>query len=105
MDLTILFSPLEESIYSAGYSNNSFFKNIKAYGEKMPDYKSAQVAILGVKEERGTLNNFGCALGPDEIRKKLYHLKKGTGGCKIVDLGNLNPGVDLDETYVRVSEV
>ena len=105
MDLTILFSPLDEVLYSAKYSNNSVFKSIKVYGEKMPDYRSAHVAIFGIKEERGTQNNFGCARAPDEIRKKLYHLKKGAGAYNIVDLGNLNTGIDLEETYVRVSEV
>jgi formiminoglutamase len=35
----------------------------------------------------------------------LYNLKKGGGLYKIVDLGNLNPGHDLQETYTRVSEV
>jgi len=105
MDLTILFSPLDEALYAAPYSSNSFFKNSKVYAEKMPDYKLAHLAIFGIKEERGTQNNFGCAQGPDEIRKKLYSLKKGTGAYNIVDLGNLNPGIDLEETYVRVSEV
>ena len=105
MDLTILFSPLDESIYAAPYTANSFFKNISVYGDKMPEYKNAQIAIFGIKEERGTKTNIGCAQGPDEIRKKLYSLKRGTGQYKIVDLGNLNTGIDLDETYVRISEV
>lgn len=105
MDLTILFSPLDESIYQQNYPLNSVFKNIKVYGDKMPDYKGAHIAILGVKEERGTTVNKGCAKGPDEIRKKLYNLKKGNGVYRIVDLGNLNPGIDLDETYLRISEV
>ena len=65
MDLTILFSPLDESLYSAPYSSNTFFKNIKVYGEKMPEYRQAHLALFGIREERGTLNNFGCAQGPD----------------------------------------
>lgn len=105
MDLTILFSPIDEAIYSADYPANSFFKNIRAYTEKMPDYKGAHIALIGIKEERGTSTNQGTAQGPDEIRKKLYALKKGTGAYTIVDLGNLNPGIDLDETYLRISEV
>jgi formiminoglutamase len=105
MDLTLFFSPLPESICSTPYPANSFFKNIRVYGEKMPDYKGAHIAILGIPEQRGTLTNEGCRQGPDEIRKKLYALKKGTGPYTIVDLGNLNPGIDLDETYVRVSEI
>ncbi|MCA4897342.1 MAG: formimidoylglutamase [Bacteroidota bacterium] len=105
MDLTILFSPIPEPIYSQPYPSNSFFKNIRAYTEKMPHYKDAHIAIIGVKEERGTSNNHGSSKGPDEIRKKLYALKKGTGAYRIVDLGNLNNGIDLDETYTRLSEV
>ena len=105
MDLTILFSPLDESIYETITSQGSFYKNIKVYGEKMPDYRGAHIAIFGVKESRGSDNNHGAANGPDEIRKKLYQLKKGNGLYHIVDLGNLNPGIDLDEIYVRISEV
>src|SRR5258708_5279693 len=105
MDLTILFSPINELIYTADYPVNSFYKSIRAYTEKMPNYKDAHLALIGVKEERGTRTNQGTAQGPDEIRKKLYQLKKGTGAYNIVDLGNLNPGIDLDETYVRLSEV
>jgi formiminoglutamase len=105
MDLTILFSPLDESISGGNYPANSFFKNISVYGDKMPEYKNAQIAIFGIAEERGTDTNKGSAKGPDEIRKKLYALKRGTGKYNIVDLGNLNTGIDLDETYVRISEV
>lgn len=100
-----MFSPIEESIYADITSSSSFFKNISIFGEKMPDHKNAHIAIFGVKEERGTVVNAGTASGPDEIRKKLYRLKKGSGAYRIVDLGNLNVGHDLDETYVRVSEV
>src|SRR6218665_2481912 len=105
MDLTIFFSPIDESIYEKIASPTSFYKNIKVYGEKMPDYKGAHIALFGVKEARGAANNAGAANGADEIRKKLYHLKKGTGVYNIVDLGNLNSGIDLDETFVRISEV
>jgi len=105
MDLTILFSPIDESIYEKITHNTSFYKSIKIYGEKMPDYKGAHIAFFGIKENRGTTSNTGASNGPDEIRKKLYQLKKGTGLYNIVDLGNLNPGIDLDETYVRISEV
>jgi formiminoglutamase len=105
MDLTILFSPVDEALYSEITSPSSFFKNIHAFTEKMPDYRGAHIALFGIKEDRGTYSNKGTASAPDEIRKKLYHLKKGTGGYRIVDLGNLNIGHDLSESYVRVSEV
>jgi formiminoglutamase len=105
MDLTIFFSPVDESIYQDITSPTSLFKNIRYYGDKMPDYRDAHIALIGVKEERGNLVNTGTALAADEVRKKLYRLKKGTGAYRIVDLGNLNTGHDLEETYVRISEV
>jgi formiminoglutamase len=105
MDLTILFSPIDPSIFSDITSNSSFYKNISIFDERMPEYKGAHIAIFGVQEERGTATNQGTASAPNEIRKKLYNLKRGTGQYRIVDLGNLNAGHDLDETYVRISEV
>lgn len=102
MDLTILFSPVDESVYADIQSPGSVFKSIRVFGEKMPDYKGAHIAIIGIKEERGNLENVGAAQGPDEVRKKLYNLKRGGGSYRIVDLGNLNIGHDLAETYVRI---
>lgn len=105
MDLTILFSPVDDSVFSNISSPTSFYKSIRIFGDKMPDYKDAHMAIIGIKEERGNLENVGAAQAADEVRKKLYNLKRGNGSYKIVDLGNLNIGHDLNETYVRVSEV
>jgi formiminoglutamase len=105
MDLTILFSPVDESLYADITSPSSFFRNIEVFGEKMPDHKNVHMAIFGVQDERGTLTNAGTAAAADAIRKKLYRLKKGTGAYRIADLGNLKIGHDLDETYVRISEV
>jgi len=105
MDLTILFSPVDESLYADITSPSSFFKSIIVFGEKMPEYKGAHLAIFGIGDDRGSIRNGGSASAPDEIRKKLYRLKKGAGSYRIVDLGNLNVGHDLDETYVRISEV
>lgn len=105
MDLTILFSPIEESLYSDIKSPSSFFKNIHPFTDKMPEYRGAHIALFGIREGRGSSINTGTAFGPDEIRKKLYNLKKGLGSYRVVDLGNLNVGHDLNESYVRISEV
>lgn len=105
MDLTIFFSPLDESIYSNITSSSSFYKSIRFFGEKMPDYKDSHIALIGVTENRGAGNNTGTSKAADKIRKKLYALKKGSGKYRIVDLGNLKPGHDLQETYTRISEV
>ena len=105
MDLKIFFSPLDEDQFDHIRDANSFYKNIKVNIQSMPDYKDADIAIIGVEEERGTVINKGTSNGSHEIRKKLYELKKGYGAYKIVDLGTLRSGVDHDETLGRVKEV
>lgn len=105
MDLTILFSPIDESVYSDITSPSSFLKSISIYADKMPSYNGMHMAIIGVKESRGNNTDQQSLEGPDEVRKKLYKLKRGHGSYRIVDLGNLNPGIDLNETNVRLSEV
>ena len=105
MDLTIFFSPVDESLYNDITSPSAVFRNIRVFSDKMPDYKGAHLALMGIKESRGHEKNSGSSEAPDVIRRKLYNLKRGSGNYRIVDLGNLNPGPDLDETYVRISEV
>lgn len=105
MDLTLLFSPLPETLISEDSGTGAFYKSIRYYADRMPDFTGAHIAIIGVPEERGTDKNLGAAAAPDIIRSKLYHLKKGSGTYNIVDLGNLKPGIDLEETNTRLSEV
>lgn len=105
MDLKIFFNPVDESALTSTQGNNTFYKSIKVNEDGLPDYKSADIAIFSVEEERGNPTNKGTSKGPNEIRKKLYNLKKGHGAYKIVDLGSLGLGIDLDETIGRIKEV
>ncbi|NJM26372.1 MAG: formimidoylglutamase, partial [Bacteroidia bacterium] len=104
MDLTLFFSPIDEAIYENIHSPSALVKSIHLFGEKMPEFRGAQMAIFGVQETRGAAGS-QTVNAASEVRKKLYRLKRGTGTYKIVDLGNLKPGIDLQETYVRISEV
>ncbi len=63
------------------------------------------LAIIGVPEERGTLNNQGCAQAPDEIRRHLYRLFAHWNMVTICDLGNLKNGHHLEDTYFAFKEV
>lgn len=105
MDIRIFFTPVTESLYQSIDSSHSFFKNIFLFGSKFPDVKKADIALIGLEESRGSEINAGASKGADEIRKKLYNLKKGSGPYKIVDLGNLRNGHSLDETYLRLQQV
>lgn len=105
MNLSIFFEPLSEAFF--GNSNDP--KTIGAYTDsfvhQFPDWEEADIAIIGVNEYRGSETPELQADAAIAIRRKLYELKKGTGRCKIADLGNLRPGITLEDTYLRLKEI
>ncbi|HLF33796.1 MAG TPA: formimidoylglutamase [Cyclobacteriaceae bacterium] len=104
MEINIFFTPVSESLYRDIGTSSSFFNNIYLPGKAFPDFSQADIAIIGLTENRGSRNNPGVSGAADEIRKKLYRLKKGTGKYKIIDLGNLRNGNSLDDTLGRLTE-
>lgn len=73
--------------------------------ERFPELSGIDIAILGVKEDRKAINNKGCALAPDYVRNKLYQLYPGNYEAKIVDLGNIKRGFEVEDTYFALSTV
>ncbi|WP_296623292.1 formimidoylglutamase [Marivirga sp.] len=105
MDLRLFFSPVPEEIFSDIKKQGSFYKNIQVYQEKFPDYKSADIALIGISDKGNKDENVGTAGGADALRKKLYRLSKGSGAYNIVDLGNISEAIDTEQTFGRVQEV
>lgn len=101
MDLKIFFSPIPEDVVTHIKDSNSFLKNIHANVDSMPSFKEADIALIGIEKQQDQSSSESA----NEIRKKLYELKKGFGSYKIVDLGNIRPGMDHAETIGRLSEV
>ncbi|QHT66637.1 formimidoylglutamase [Rhodocytophaga rosea] len=105
MNLTIFFDPVDETILSDQAEADSWQHSLRIHLEKMPAWKKSHLALLGVPEERGTLTNKGTYKAAAAIRKALYPLKKGNHAYKISDLGDLRPGITLEDTYLRLQEV
>lgn len=109
MDISVYFEAIE--LESVGYyeklHSQKLGKQIKIYNTEssFPDYEEADLAIIGVGEDRSAYNNEGCALGANYIRKYLYRLFKGSYTPKIVDLGNIQRGHEIKDTYFAVSSV
>lgn len=104
MNLRIFFDTVNETDQHEVYEPNALIGGIESYRETFPHWQTAEIAIIGIVEERGTQNK-DIESAPDEIRKKLYQLNKGTGNKRIVDLGNLRRGVSLIESQNRLKEV
>ena len=105
MDLKIFFSPVDEAVSEGIDDPTSFYQNIHVFEERQPDYKGANIALIGIEQIAGLEEDYGDTTASDEIRKKLYRLKKGFGQYKIVDLGNLRKGMDVSESHNRLMEV
>lgn len=74
--------------------------------EGLPDLSSVKVALLGVAEDRGSIENKGSAAGVDKIRSRFYRLFPGNWQPEaIADLGNLRRGNSLNDTYVALQVV
>lgn len=69
-----------------------------------PDLEKVNLAFFDVREERGAVGNEGTGIGADEIRKQLYQLYGGNWDASIVDLGSIQPGSELKDTYFAVQE-
>ncbi|MCH7402336.1 formimidoylglutamase [Belliella kenyensis] len=105
MNIKSFFDPVPEEITNQKFAHNSFFNFIHYHGEVFPDIKGVQLAIIGLKEKRGMKNANTLEQGSAEIREKLYHLKKGEGLYKVVDLGDLKSGETIDESISIISAV
>ena len=102
IDLKLFFRPINTPDSSV---NNTVGGSIHLLNNIDFDIKRMDMAVIGLTENRGTANNKGVDQAADEIRNKLYALKKGTGTYRIADLGNLQNGGTLEESQNRLREV
>jgi len=79
--------------------------NIYRNEGEFPSLQDVQVALVGIKEERGAIDNKGCADGVDYIRKAFYQLFNHWSNLNIVDLGNVKTGKDINDTYFATTLV
>ncbi len=105
MTIQTFFDPVADFLLEKNYAENSFFKQIHVYGENFPDLKGIQIALVGIKENRGAKNSESIERGSSEIREKLYDLKKGLVPYRVADLGDLISGQTLNDTYQNLRQV
>ncbi|WP_299549126.1 formimidoylglutamase [Seonamhaeicola sp.] len=76
-------------------------RRLKIHSEQngMPDLDDVTIAIIGVLENRNDVNYIGEAFQLDEIRKSFYGLFPGSWNITIADLGDINKGESVEDTY------
>lgn len=79
--------------------------DLHQHAGQLPDLKGVKFAILGVAESRNDINYMGERLDFDAIRKAFYQLYPGNWTTAIADLGDIQPGAEVTDTYFAVKTV
>lgn len=85
----------------------AFGKNVHMYTEKdgLPVFAHADVAIFGVLESRNAFEKKPEKLDLDEVRIQLYRLMMGNWNSTIIDIGDVEEGDTVEDTYFVVKEI
>ncbi|SMC46031.1 formimidoylglutamase [Cellulophaga tyrosinoxydans] len=82
---------------------NKIHKHTERKG--LPVLANASFAIIGVNESRNAFEKKHESLNTSEIRRHLYKLMMGNWNSTIVDLGDINEGEAVEDTYFVVKEI
>ncbi len=98
LDLPVILGDDELNNAQLGY-------HIKSYTSSFPDLETADIVFLGIAEERGTGNGVSNGAAPDLIRKNIYRLYNWHPDVQVADIGNINAGASLNDTYAAAKAV
>lgn len=103
MDILNFLEPvnLDNEDFKSGFLGNQVkFINNENLAVSLED---AQIALIGVPEERNSVGNKGCAKGPDQFRDFFYQLTCPASMANMIDLGNFKIGETPNDTYTGLS--
>ena len=82
-------------------SSQAFGRKLRIHSSQngIPDLANVNIAIVGVLENRNDVNYIGEEFQLNEIRKALYGLFPGSWGATVADLGDINKGETVEDTY------
>ncbi len=78
--------------------------NIHSIQNGIPSLEGVDIAVLGVVENRNHVDYIGEGFALDEIRKAFYALFPGAWTTNVVDLGDINAGASVEDTYFALRE-
>ena len=101
-------SPIDESVikFADALPESSVGYNIiKHDSSGLPELKDVKLAMVFVGEGRAAIGNNETGHGFDLIRKYFYKLFLGAWKVQIADLGDLQPGFEVADTYSALKEL
>lgn len=107
--ITKLLTPVRVPEYLSDWTVQSYHwaKRIRVYTEpeQFPDTHDCLLAIIGIQESRGSLQNSGSSGAADIVRKHLYQLAVNEYPLQIIDAGDVIMGETPEETYDNLKMV
>ncbi|PTM04674.1 MAG: arginase [Bacteroidetes bacterium] len=96
-------SPVQDLVLAHNelLSTQVFGRKLKIHSKQngIPDLDDVKIAIIGVLENRNDVNYIGEELSLSEIRKSLYALFPGNWHTSVADLGDIQKGESIEDTY------
>lgn len=96
-------SPVSDLVLAHGelLSLQALGRKLKIHSAQngIPDLDDVNIAIIGVLENRNDINYIGEEFQLNEIRKSFYGLFPGSWNTTIADLGDINKGESIEDTY------
>lgn len=102
-----LLKPLDKDIlnFIDSLPSQSLGKKVTFFsGKEFDDYNKYQIAIIGLKDNRGCGDDESI-IDIGKIRKAFYSLYPGNWGLSIVDFGDVLPGESIEDTYFLIKKL
>lgn len=103
MEISDYFLPVDIEKISIGnkYKENQLGNKLEINPSNLD---GIDLAIIGISEDRGSVKNKGCANGADVVREYLYNLLQGPYSLNVADLGTIQAGNSITDTYFAIKE-
>ncbi|MDB2462554.1 formimidoylglutamase [Algibacter sp.] len=101
-------TPVSDSVLAHNelLSTQALGRKIKIHSVQngIPDLDGVKIALLGVLENRNDINYIGEEIHLDEVRRAFYSLFPGSWNTSIADLGDIDKGESVEDTYFALRE-
>ncbi|MFM2201024.1 MAG: hypothetical protein RL040_224 [Bacteroidota bacterium] len=105
MDIAVFLTPVDlpESLIQQALPSQ-MLRHVHFFTGDMSELEGMKVAILGVKESRGSLEQGETANAPETFRNFFYKLHRFDQPLPIIDLGDIRAGESVNDTYFALNQ-
>lgn len=105
MEIAMFFEPVENTpvLIDEHHKRLGDVIRINTRDGGFPELDGVHIAILGVREDRRSVDNEGCSFAPEQVRQQLYRLFPFQDGISVADLGDIRKGYSVEDTYFALA--